>query len=86
VITDAGITTDAEQRHALLLAKLRADMAYVASEQFAISHPDCHPGDVAIQVMCALEPTAEMLALSGVQLKTSTKLSIPVRFEVFPRR
>lgn len=85
VITDAGITVDAEQRFALLLAKLRTYVGYILSDEFSRAHSKHKPSDVVIRIMCAQPPSPQMQGLTQISPSGRKDLAIPVEIQVFPR-
>lgn len=84
VITDAGLTTDEDQRLALLASKLRTYVSYVWGKQFAVDHPQKKPSEVVIQVMCAMPPTPRMQSLTAVTPSGDPSRAVAVRFQHFP--
>ena len=85
LITDAGITADAELRFALLIDKLHTYVGYVLGEDFSRAHPKHKPSDVVIRVMCAQPPSPQMQGLTQISPSGRKDLAIPVEFQVFPR-
>jgi hypothetical protein len=85
VITDAGITSDAEQRLGYFVAKLRTYLGYILSDEFTAEHPKHKPTDVVIRVMCAQPPSAQMQGMTRITPAERKDLSIPIEFQHFPR-
>jgi hypothetical protein len=83
VITDAGVTTDAEQRANLLALKLGIYAKYVGDGEFRTNFPDKSPADCEIVVMSRLPATEQMQQMSNVALVNRPEAKIPVRFETF---
>ena len=86
VITDAGVTTDPEDRLERLLAKLSAYVGYVMSPDFQADHPGVAVRDVGITVMCRLPPTPQMAGITQVTPRGDAANAIAVEFSVFQGR
>ncbi len=83
-ITDAGITTDPQQRFNLLVANVRTCIAYILGDEFERDHPGQSASDAGICVLCANPPTEQMKKLSTVRPTSRPDLVIPVQFEQVP--
>jgi hypothetical protein len=83
VISDAGITTDPGERLDKLIAKLKTYVGYILSEEFARKYPDVGPDDVSIAVVCATQPTPEMLEITHLSPRTQPDRMIAVQFQRF---
>src|SRR5438132_12859566 len=83
VICDAGVTTDPRERLELLVAKLRAYVGYILSDEFSQKHPGLGPDDVGIGVVCATPPTPEMLGVTHIRPHAQPDRLIPVTFSLF---
>lgn len=83
VITDAGLTTDPQERFAKLIAKLKAYVGYVMGKSFQDDHPGMSTQDVMIVVMCKTPPTEQMQEITQVTPSGDPHNSIPVVFQVF---
>ena len=83
VITDAGVTTDPEERYALFMEKLKTYVAAIMSGELAKDLPASSSGDYQIRVMCVLPPTEEMLAVQAIKPRGENIDAILVEFEIF---
>lgn len=82
VITDAGITQDAERRLELLLIKLDTYARYVHGEQFVEDNPGVGREKARIRVMCQQPATAEMESIREARVGAGSGVAIPVTFQV----
>lgn len=85
IITDAGITENAEERASLFKQKLLTYATYLDSPEFESDHPGMSRDRVSIKVMYRTPPPAEMQRVTSVTMR-STSLAVPVEFEHFPGR
>ncbi len=83
VITDAGVTTDCEERMNLFVAKLRTYVAYITSEEFRAEYPSIRPNDVTICLVTRNPPTEQMSAITHVTPTGDKDNRIAVQFEMF---
>jgi hypothetical protein len=83
MITDAGVTTDPRERLNLLMAKLRAYVNYILSEEFAAEYPELGPEDVSIVLVSDTAPTSDMLQITHVKPRSHPGRRIPVHFRRF---
>ncbi len=67
VVTDAGVTTDPDQREQLFVAKIRNYMGFLLSDEFTKRFPDVRRDKVRFLVMTRLPPTPQMKEISTVQ-------------------
>lgn len=84
VITDAGITTDPDQRYRKLIEKTATYLQYAFGPQLREDFPTLGPGDVSILVLCRLPPTEPMQALDRVSLAGDPTQGLDVAFQMFP--
>lgn len=83
VITDAGVTTDPQERNDLFMQKLGLYVSMITGDDLKDDFPNHSPWDFEIQVVCANEPTPEMLAISSVKPKgAGMDQAIQVNFEI----
>jgi hypothetical protein len=83
VITDAGLITDPAERREKLIAKLRAHVHYLLSDQFARDYPDISLDRVGIAVVCSTPPTSEMLNITRLRPRVEPAREFAVRFALF---
>lgn len=84
IVTDEGVTTEPDQRLALLQRKLLTYRQAVMGGELAETCPGAMPGDFFVQVVCELPPTREMRNITHVITQTLPAIEIPVVFTEFP--
>ncbi|HEX4954151.1 MAG TPA: hypothetical protein VF017_12235 [Thermoanaerobaculia bacterium] len=84
VITDAGITTDPDQRYRKLIEKAATYLEYAFGPDFRKDFPELAPADASILVLCRLPPTPPMQALDRVTLAADPTKGLGVTFQLFP--
>lgn len=84
VITDAGITTNPDERFNMLIEKLKTYVAYVMSEDFKKEYSGLTLNDINILIMCKIPPTEQMRQITKVTPKGEPEKAISVIFQVFP--
>lgn len=84
VITDAGITTDPEERKACLIAKLHAYASALGSPEFQQQFPEYKQS--TIRVACANPPDEGIRGMSRITVRPQAQepFDIPLEFEVIP--
>ncbi len=82
VITDAGITTNPDERFQRLIMKIQSYVNYVMSDSFKKEYPKIKPKDVIIRVICKNEPTDQMKQVENVGPKGDKENRISVTYEV----
>ncbi len=85
IITDAGLTTDPEERLELLQAKLKAYVAYAIGPEFSEDYPNVDCSKVGLHVICNTEPTEEMKDITAVCARTDRSYEFPLTYEVDTR-
>lgn len=83
VITDSGLTTDPEERFALLVEKVSHYVGYLLSEDFRQEYHGLKPGDVTIRVLCAVAPTEKMARFTRLTHPEDETESIKIEYEIF---
>jgi hypothetical protein len=83
VITDAGVTTDPQERLEKLIAKLRSYVGYIMSDNFKKEYPGVKPKNVTIKVICQNEPTEQMKQIDKVMPHGDRENMIPIKYELF---
>ncbi len=83
VITDAGITTDPEERMKLFMEKLKTYVGFIMSPRFKTDYPNIQPKDVSISVVCKNPPTEKMAAITQVTPRGDRENQIAIEFSGF---
>lgn len=83
IITDAGITTDPEERYNKFVAKLKTYVGYVMGSEFKEDYPGKGPGDVTIRLISQTPPTEKMKAITSVTPRGDRDNVIRVEYEEF---
>src|SRR6478672_6308531 len=86
VITDAGITTDPEQRYELFLKKVQGYVSCILSGQFDSTDPGRKPSDFYILLTSVNPATPQMQLIKAVTPRGRPQDAIEVRFEVWPAK
>ncbi len=80
VIIDAGVTTNDEQRLALLEQKLQACVEFLASDRFLALCPGTNPCELQIVVLSKHRPSHAMKQIRTVALGGGQPESVSVSF------
>jgi hypothetical protein len=87
VLTDAGVTTDPEERNALFAQKIRTYAQAIFSGILVEDNPEFSPEKCQIRVICSTQPTPEMLKFSAIRPRDAREEKpIPVEFELMTLR
>lgn len=84
IITDAGITTDPEERQRLFEQKLLAYRHAIVNNLLADSCQDASPADFYIQVLCQNRPSKPMRSITHLLTEDVVPVEIPIIFSEFP--
>lgn len=83
IITDAGITTDPLERNALFMQKINTYAQAIFSGSLVDDIPGFSADNCEIRVICATQPTPEMLEISAITPRgAGAEQAIPVEFEL----